>query len=1008
MKKLLTILAGIALTMAMSAGALAQGKYEVKGVVVDAQGPVIGAAVLEKGTTNGAVTDLDGSYTLQVASPESVVEISCIGYSTVSFKASEVPASIVLTDDTTFLDEVVVIGYGTIKKGDMTGSVSAVKADHLNKGMVTSPTDLLQGKSAGVVVTAGDGAPGSAATIRIRGGSSLNASNDPLIVIDGLPVSNDGISGTSNALASINPSDIESFTVLKDASATAIYGSRASNGVIMITTKKGQNSGKVPHIDADFTASLSQNAKYLNVLDGDGLRALVGKIYGTDSDIYNGLGTANTDWQKEIYRMAQTYEANVAISGKAGNEKFNLPYRLSIGFLDNNGTLKTSNMTRETVSLNLNPQFLDKHLTVNLNGKAMNMDTRFANTGAITQAIQYDPTRPVYDANGLNGYSWWNYGKGTFTVDNCNTMANQNPVALINDKHDISNAKRFLGNAQFDYKVHGFEDLRFNLNLGIDYTGSKGTVDVAPDTEQSMHSTNQQAGNHASGYHTNYSQKKLDQTLELYADYTHTWAEKHNFEAMAGYSWQHFYSESFNETFKADNTPSTDASYYLSTPNTGKGELFLVSFFGRLNYSFDNRFLLTATFRADGTSRFANNKWGLFPSVAFAWNLKNEEFLKYSQSVSALKLRLSYGQTGQQDLGNGYYPTLATYIYNTNACQYPFGGSFIQPITAKGYNADLKWETTITYNAGFDYGFIGDRIYGSVDVYKRFTKDLLNYTPVAAGANLSNYLNANIGDLENTGVEFEFNAVPVQSKDWSWTVGFNTAWNKTLITRLTNEQESDTYHGVDTGGISGGTGNTVQVHRTGYAPNSFFVYQQIYDTDGNPIEGLYVDRDGNGVINNNDKYCFHKAAPDWTFGFNTKLAYKNLTLAMNAHANVGNYVYNNNMSNGDLLTDLSTNSFINNRYHTAEAHNFANFAQYWSDMYVTNASFLKIDNITLNYRFKLAEAAGRDMHLSVFGTVQNVATITGYEGIDPEIFWGIDNNLYPRPRTYILGVKYNF
>ena len=1008
MKRILTILAGIALCVAMSGNVFAQGAYEVKGVVTDQVGPIIGATVVEQGTTNGAVTDLDGKYVLKVSSADATVEVSCIGYATVSFKASEVPATIVLADDTTFLDEVVVIGYGTVKKSDMTGSVSSVKADQLNKGIATSPTDLLQGKSAGVVVTSGDGAPGSGATIRIRGGSSLNASNDPLVVIDGLPVSNDGISGTSNALASINPNDIESFTVLKDASATAIYGSRASNGVIMITTKKGQSSGKVPHIDADFTASLSQNAKYLNVLDANGLRDLVGKVFGTDSDAYNNLGDANTDWQKEIFQLAQTYEANVAISGKAGNEKWNLPYRLALGFLDNDGTLKTSNMTRETISLNLNPQFLDKHLTVSLNGKAMNMDTQFANTGAITQAVQYDPTRPVYDANGLNGYSWWNYGKGTFTIDNCNTMANQNPVALLNDKLDLSNAKRFLGNAQFDYKVHGFEDLRINLNLGIDYTHSNGTVDVAPDTEQSMHSTNQQANNHASGYHTNYNQTKLDQTLELYADYTHTWAEKHNLDVMAGYSWQHFYSESFNETFKADDTPASDASYYLSTPYTGKGELFLVSFFGRLNYGFDNRYLLTATFRADGTSRFANNKWGLFPSFAFGWNAKNEEFLKYVEPLSALKVRLSYGQTGQQDLGNGYYPTLATYVYNTNACMYPFGGSWAQPITAKGYNADLKWETTITWNAGIDYGFLNDRIWGSFDVYKRFTKDLLNYTPVAAGANLSNYLNANIGDLENTGVELEFGAIPVQTKDWSWTLGFNAAWNKTLITRLTTDDENPNYHGVDTGGISGGTGNTIQVHQTGSAPNSFFVYQQVYDTEGKPIEGLYVDRNNDGVINANDKYCFHKAAPDWTFGFNTKLSYKQLTLAMSAHANVGNYVYNNVMSNGDLLTDLSTNSFINNRYHTAEAHNFANFAQYWSDMYVTDASFLKIDNITLSYRFKLAEAAGRDMNLSVFGTIQNVATLTGYEGIDPEIFSGIDNNMYPRPRTYILGVKYNF
>ena len=1008
MKRILTTMAAVILSSLAAVAVSAQGRYTVKGVVVDQTGPVIGATVVELGTSNGAVTGLDGDYSLNVASADALIEISCIGYTTVSFKASEVPSTVTLSEDTEFLDEVVVIGYGTVKKSDMTGSVSAVKADQLNKGIVTSPAELLTGKSAGVVVTAGDGAPGSGSTIRIRGGSSLNASNDPLIVIDGLPVSNDGISGTSNALASINPNDIETFTVLKDASATAIYGSRASNGVIMITTKKGQSSGRIPHIDADFTASLSQNAKYVDVLDADGLRNLMAKQFGTDSDAYKNLGNANTNWQKEIFQLAQNYEGNVAVSGKAGNEKFTLPYRVALGYLDNNGTLKTSNMKRGTISVNLAPTLLDNHLTVNLNGKGMNMDTRFANTGAITQAVQYDPTRPVYDKDGLNGYSWWNYGKGTFTVDNCNTMANQNPVALINDKYDVSNAKRFLGNAQFDYKVHGFEDLRFNINLGLDYTYSNGTVDVAPDTEQSMHSTNQQANNHASGYHTNYNQKKLDQTLEMYADYSHIWADKHNFDVMAGYSWQHFYNESFSETYKADGTPKSDASYYLSNPYIGKGELYLVSFFGRLNYNYDNRYMITATFRADGTSRFSNNKWGLFPSVALGWNIKNEGFLKDSQEISTLKLRLSYGQTGQQDLGNGYYPTLATYVYNTNACQYFFGNDVFQPITAKGYNADLKWETTTTWNAGLDFGFIDDRLTASVDVYKRYTKDLLNYTPVAAGANLSNYLDANIGDLENTGVELELNAIPIQTRDWSWTLGFNAAWNKTVITRLTTDDERDNYYGVYTGGISGGTGNTIQVHQTGQAPNSFFVYQQVYDEAGKPIEGLYVDRNKDGKIDVADKYCFHKAAPDWTFGFNTQLSWKALTLAISAHSNVGNYVYNNVMSNGDLLTDLSTNSFINNRYVTAEEHNFQNYAQYWSDMYVTDASFLKIDNITLSYRFNLANVADRDMNLNVFGTVQNAACITGYRGIDPEIFNGIDNNMYPRPRTFILGVKFNF
>ena len=1009
MKRILTILAGIALSAVMSANVFAQGAYEVKGVVVDQNGPVIGAAVLEQGTANGTMTDLDGRYSLKVASADATVEVSCIGYTTVSFKASEVPSTISLAEDTEFLDEVVVIGYGTVKKSDMTGSVSAVKADQLNKGIATSPTDLLQGKSAGVVLTAGDGTPGSGATIRIRGGSSLQASNDPLIVIDGLPVSNDGISGTSNALASINPSDIESFTVLKDASATAIYGSRASNGVIMITTKKGQSSGKVPHIDADFTASVSQNAKYVDVLDANGLRSLMSQVFGEEG--LAKLGDANTDWQKEIYQLAQNYEANVAISGKMDSKAFSMPYRVSAGYLNNNGTLKTSNMTRETVSVNLAPTFFDNHLTVNLNGKGMNMDTRFANTGAITQAVQYDPTRPVYDPNGLNGYTWWNYGKTgdeQFTVGNCNTMANQNPMAMLNDKIDLSNAKRFLGNAQIDYKVHGFEDLRLNLNLGMDYTHSQGTVDVAPDTEQSMHTTAQQANNHASGYHTNYNQTKLDQTLEAYADYTHTFSKKHFVDLMAGYSWQHFYSQNFNETYKADGTSDKAADYYLSNPNTGKGELFLVSFFGRANYSYDNRYMLTATVRADGTSRFSNNKWGIFPSVAFGWNIKNEKFLKGSDKLSTLKLRLSYGETGQQDLGSGYYPTLAAYYYNLDACQYTFGNTVVQPITAKGYNADLKWETTVTYNAGLDFGFAKDRITGSIDAYKRYTYDLLNYTPVAAGANLTNYLNANIGDLENTGFEFELNTIPVQTRDWSWTLGFNAAWNKTVITRLTTDDEREDYYGVDTGGISGGTGNTIQVHQTGQAPNSFFVYKQVYDGAGKPIEGLYVDLNEDGKIDKNDRYCFHKAAPDWTFGFNTQLSYKALTLAMSAHANVGNFVYNNVMSNGDLLTDLSTNSFINNRYSTAAEHNFANFAQYFSDLYVTDASFLKIDNVTLSYRLKLATVAERDMNLNLFATVQNLCCITGYTGIDPEIFNGIDNNMYPRPRTFLFGVKFNF
>lgn len=1019
MKKILTAVAVFMLSCMAAATMFAQGGYQVKGVVVDALGPVIGATILEQGTTNGTSTGLDGDYSLTVSSADATVVISCIGYASQTFKASEIPATVTLGEDENFLNEVVVIGYGTVKKNDMTGSVSTVKADQINKGSVTSPTSLLQGKSAGVVVTSGDGAPGSSNTIRIRGGSSLNANNDPLIVIDGLPISEVGINGVSDQLSSINPSDIETFTVLKDASATAIFGSRASNGVIIITTKKGSKHGQGVHVDVDFTGSVSRNTKYVDVLSGDEVRAIMGRLYGTDSDAYALLGKADTDWQKEIFRLARTLEGNVSLTGKVGKtEAFYMPYRVSLGYHNQDGTLKTSNLARETLAVSLTPTLLDEHLTVNLNGKGMVMDNHFANTGAIGAAVKYDPTQTVYDPKGLNGYTWWNYGRGTFTVDNCNTMAGQNPVALLNDRIDKSNAKRFVGNAQFDYKIHGFEDLRLNLNLGLDFSKSKGTVDVAPDTEQSMHSTSQQANNHASGYHTTYDQTKRDQTLEFYGDYRHTFG-KHFIDLTAGYSWSHYYYDTFSQTIKADGTPNTDASYYLSSPYKFKTEYFLVSFFGRADYSFDNRYLLTGTIRRDGTSRFANNKWGIFPAVAAGWNIKNEQFLSESSLFSALKLRASWGQTGQQDLNAGNYPSLATYTYNTDACMFPFGTTFVTPLTPEGYNADLKWETTTTLDFGLDFGLFGGRITGAIDVYQRKTKDLLNWTPVAAGANLTNYLNANIGDLENKGFEAEITVIPIETKDWSWQVGLNASYNKTRVTRLTSDDEREDYHGVDTGGISGGTGNTIQVHQTGQAPYSFYVYKQIYDKAGKPIEGAYVDLNGDGVINDNDKYCFHKSSPDWTFGFNTQVSYKQWTLAASAHANVGNYVYNNVMSDGDLLTDLSTNGFVNNRYKTAAEHNFVNYAQYWSDMYVTNASFVKIDNVTLSYNFKnlfegfyVHPAGSRDLSSglngSIFFTVSNVACITGYKGIDPEIFSGIDNNMYPRPRTYILGVKLNF
>ena len=998
MNKFMTLCASFLLSAVMGASVFAQGGYEVKGVVVDAIGPVIGATVIEQGTANGTSTGLDGDYVLTVSSADAVVEISCIGYATQTFVASQVPATVTLGEDNEFLDEVVVIGYGTVKKGDMTGSVGTVKADEINKGMISSPADLLKGKSAGVVVTPGSGAPGSGATIRIRGGSSLNATNDPLIIIDGLPVSNDGISGMSDPLSSINPNDIESFSVLKDASATAIYGSRASNGVIVITTKKGAKTNtSVPQINADFSTSLSHVSEYVDVLSADELRQLIADRVNaglTSPDALAALGTANTNWQKEIYQLAQTYDANVSLAGRVAMGGAGvLPYRVSGGYMSQEGVLMTDKMDRGTVSVNLSPSLLDNHLTINLNGKGVFTKNNFANQGAIGQAVRMNPTHPVYDdsANGINGYFVHRKSNGTV-----NTMAVQNPVALITQRTDISNAARFIGNAQFDYKFHGLEDLRVNLNLGLDYAKSSGETGSPAGSEQSWHDTAQSG----SGYKGEYSYTRMDKTLEAYLAYNKDFTGGHHFDAMAGYSWQQFYNKSASKSVRLDNGN-------VLSESQPAGELFLVSFFGRVNYSYDNRYMVTATLRRDGTSRFSNNKWGLFPSVALGWNIANEGFLKDNEVLATFKLRASWGQTGQQGVG-GYYDTQATYYKNLLGSYYSFGGQLVNPITALGYNADLKWETTTTWNAGFDFGFLKDRITAGLDAYWRETTDMINFIPVPALGNLTNYLNTNIGSLVNKGIEFEVNAMAVDTKDFTWSIGGNVAYNNTVITKLTASPNDKT--GVETGGISGGVGNNIQMHQVGFPPNAFYVYEQVYDKNGHPIEGEYVDRDGNGVINNDDKYFYHKPAADFTFGLNTTLTYKNWTLAASGHGSVGNWVYNNVASDGEMLADLWTNEFTSNRLSSSI---FSNFGQacYLSDYYVRDASFFKFDNVTLGYTFpKLFKSAKLDraMGLNIYATVQNVATVTNYDGLDPEVFSGIDNNLYPRPRTYILGVMFNF
>lgn len=982
--RIAVMMLGLFFSLGMSAQIL------VKGHVQDQTGePIIGATVRVVGVEGGTKTDFDGNFTIQ-AQQGATINITYIGFKEASVKAA---ANVVVTleEDANVLGDVVVIGYGSMKKSDLTSSVTSVEADQLGKGLATSPADLLQGKAPGVVITSNSGAPGAGSKIRIRGGSSLSASNDPLIVVDGLPISSTSISGQADMLSSINPNDIESFSILKDASATAIYGSRASNGVILITTKKG-SSGK-PKVSVDATASIQTVAKKVDVMDADQLRAFfMTSSFADNATALAALGTSNTNWQDEIYRTAFTEEVNASVAGgwTPKDTDFTLPYRVSAGLLNNDGTLDTSSMKRGTLSFALNPKFFDEHLSVNLNAKGIYTKNNFADEDAISAAVQYDPTKPVYDNNGIHGYTAW------MTNGSSNTMATLNPVAMLNEEDKTSNVRRFIGNAQFDYQFFCIPGLRANLNLGLDISTSNGYNIWLEGSEISLHDKKQ----NGTGQYEKYTQLRRDQTLEFYLNYARE-LEKLNshFDVMAGYSWQHFY----NHTTDYETSYDGETEFGVDTP-VSSTENYLVSFYGRFNWVSLDRYYLTFTIRDDGTSRFQNNKWGVFPSVALGWRISDEALFRDVKELSNLKLRLGWGVTGQQNItynASGFssdYPSVPTYHTNQIGSYYMFGNSTIIPITPLGYASDIKWESTTTWNVGLDYGFLDNRINGSIDWYYRKTNDLLNYVPVSAGSNLTNYLLRNVGNLRNRGLEVALNVVPVQTKDWRWEVGVNVSYNDNEITKLV-ASDDPTYAGVETGGISGGEGNKIQIHQVGHPANSFYVYQQVYDADGHPIEGVYVDRNADGKINDDDRYIYKKPDADVILGFNTELSWKKFTLSAALRANLGNYVYNNIASNTEMMADLWTNSFISNRVTSATLSRFSN-AQYKSDYYVQNASFLKLDRVTLAYQ------ATDWLRLNL--TAQNIFTITNYDGVDPEVANGIDNNMYPRSRTFLLGASINF
>ena len=1035
--RILTLVMGLFLSL----GAYAQ--ITVNGIVKDATGePVIGASVRVVGTNQGTVTDFDGLFTLDGVPQGAKLLITSIGYEDHEVTAAS-DMVVTLAESTQMLENLVVIGYGVVKKNDLTGSVAALKPDSKNKGVVVSAQDMLGGKIAGVSVTSNGGEPGGGANIRIRGGSSLNASNNPLIVIDGIAMDNNGVSGLSNPLSLVNPQDIESFNVLKDASATAIYGSRGSNGVIIITTKKGRR-GQSPSVAYNGSVTWSMKKKTIDVMNGDEYRDFVKKIFAGNTREENALsllGNANTDWQNEIYRTAFSHDHNLTVSGSLGQF---LPYRVSAGYTDQEGILKTSDFKRYTVALNLNPSFFEDHLTLNLSGKMAWTKSRWADTGAVGNAVRMDPTQPIRSNDpmyaGVGGYFEWLQVNGSdpawpYTK---NTNAPYNPVAMLDNHDNSGKAHTFIGTAEIDYKIHGFEDLRLHLTMGGDFTGGNGH-----NISANISNTSNYWGN--TSY---YTQSKENLQLSTYAQYYKDFNDMHHFDIMAGYEWQHNWRKEYNEswgTYPSNSglffTPADAengalkvvpgiwipaATYNVGDSKAGairaegvyrqnnglgyRTENYLVSFFGRMNYSYANRYLLTFTMRYDGSSRFKKH-WALFPSAALAWKINEEDFMK-DGPFSDLKLRLGWGKTGQQE-GIGDYNYFATYVMSNGSM-----GSFYD-ISGDGskarpnvYNPELTWETTTTTNIGLDWGVMNQRLSGSIDWYYRKTTDLLNWATFSAMTNFRNAFYKNIGSLRNTGIEMSLNWKAISTTDLLWTIDYNLTYNSNKVLELISD---DPDYFVTTGGI--GINGSAQAHVAGYPSNSFYVYQQVYDQAGKPIEGQVVDRNGDGVISDADKYLYKSPWAPVTMGLGSRLDWKNWDFGFNLRASIGNYLFNNvmqgyhNVSPAAVFEEVS-GFYLNNRPKASVEmgwqtyNNHAIFSDYW----VQNASFLKCDNITLGYSFNnlFKHGSYHGVGGRLYGTVSNVFCITKYDGIDPEVFGGIGGDIFPRPISFIVGLSLNF
>ena len=983
---LLFILLG---TLAMAQTATVTGR-----IIDESNLPLPGASVAVKGTSLSAPTDANGYFKLSnVPLGAQVLLVRFIGYIPLDQPITVKPGNdnvvnFQLKPSSEQLSEVAVIGYGTVKKSDATGSVDVVTSKDFNQGAVNTIQDAISGKLPGVVITSISGAPGETSTIRIRGTTSINASTDPLIVVDGVPLSNVVPGGTVNVMSMINPNDIENITVLKDASATAIYGSRGSSGVILITTKRGT---KDLTINYNVTTSLSVIPKEVPVYDASQFTALVNQVYPTTPAATSLLGDANTNWQNQIYQQAFGEDHNLSIAGTAKN----LPYRIGVGYNNSDGVLKTYNFQSTVLSVGLDPSFFNHTLNVHINLKGLYNTNNFANQAAIGNAVNYDPTQPVYNGNTRwRGYTTWTTDGNTNINGDPVTLATANPVAQLDETNNTSTNRRSIGNIQFDYKIPDVDGLRAVANLGYDYSLAFGHNNVLDSTQWVYIPVA------SGGQKIDYNTNNRNQLAEFYLNYKKDLKSiKSTIDATAGYSWSHFWTSG-----NAIQSDYNETDYLPAQPY--KTEYYLASFFGRVNYSFEDKYLLTLTLRDDGTSKFSpQDRWGVFPAAAFAWKILDEDFMKGNTTFSDLKLRLGYGTTGQQDLtNNNNYPYQSVFVRSDASSQYEFGNNFYYTLRPSAYDAGIKWESTTTSNIGIDFGFFGNRLTGSIDAYYKKTSNLLNVVNVPVLTNFASTLLENIGSMQNAGGELSLHAIIVQQKDWRWQMGYNISFNKNKILNLVGSSGPGYIQVNPNSGIAGTTSGDIQANEVGYPINSFYVYQQIYNQNGKPIEDGYVDRNGDGQINSSDLYLDHSPDPIVTMGINSDIGYKRIDFSFSGRVSLGNYDYNNVAANSTYRGLYSSLGYLSNQTTNASYTQFYNaISTNQSDYYIQNASFFRMDNMNLGYNFPAYW--NNKLKLRVSAGVQNVFVITPYKGLDPEVAGGIDDNFFPRARIYQLGLN---